>query len=91
MKKTCLKVSWFEEKVVILWLIYVRKSSKLIYTMKNLGLILIIVGALLLILCALIPGMGDLADQNWYTWGSFFLIIAGLLTHIFMNKKVEEA
>jgi len=41
--------------------------------MKNLGIILIIVGALLLILCALVPFMGDMADQNWYTWGSFCL------------------
>ncbi len=57
--------------------------------MKNLGLILIIVGALLLIICALIPAAGDLADQNWYTWGSFILIIAGLITHIVVNKKVD--
>ncbi len=57
--------------------------------MKNLGIILIVVGALLLILCALVPFMSDMADQNWYTWGSFILIIIGLLTHIFMNKKVE--
>lgn len=56
--------------------------------MKNLGLILIVLGALLLILCALLPAMADLADQNWYTWGSVFLIIAGLITHIFVNKKV---
>lgn len=56
--------------------------------MKNLGLILIIVGALLLVLCALVPFMADLADQNWYTWGSVLLIVAGLITHIFVNKKV---
>ena len=57
--------------------------------MKNLGLILIILGALLIILCALVPFMADLADQNWYTWGSVFLIIAGLITHIVVNKKVS--
>ena len=56
---------------------------------KNLGIFLIILGALLLILCALVPAMGDMADQNWYTWGSVGIIIAGLLTHIFVNKKVE--
>lgn len=56
---------------------------------KILGILLIVLGALLLILCAFVPGMGDLADQNWYTWGSLFLIIAGLLTHIFMNRKLE--
>ena len=56
---------------------------------KNLGILLIVLGALLLILCAFVPFMGDLADQNWYTWGSMLLIVAGLLTHIFMNKKLE--
>ena len=57
--------------------------------MKNLGIILIIVGALLQILCAVVPAMADLADQNWYTWGGFFLIVIGLITHIFVNKKTE--
>ena len=58
--------------------------------MKNLGIILVVVGALLLVLCSLVPFMGDLADQNWYTWGSVLLIVAGLLTHIYMKKKIEE-
>ena len=56
---------------------------------KNLCILLIVLGAVHSILCAFVPFMGDLADQNWYTWGSMFLIIAGLLTHIFMNKKLE--
>ena len=59
--------------------------------MKNLGLILILVGAVLQIISALIPALSDLADQNWYTWGSFFLIIIGLISHIVLNKKTEEA
>lgn len=59
--------------------------------MKNLGIILIVVGALLQILCALVPFMADLADQNWYTWGAVLLIIAGLITHIVVNKKVDAA
>lgn len=54
--------------------------------MKNLGIILIVVGALLLVLCAALPFMSDLADQNWYTVGSFVLIIAGLIAHIVLNK-----
>jgi Na+/melibiose symporter-like transporter len=58
---------------------------------KNIGILLIVLGAILLILCAVVPFMGDMADQNWYTWGSLLIIIAGLLTHIFMNKKVEDA
>lgn len=54
--------------------------------MKNLGLILIVLGALLIILCALVPGMADFADNNWYTWGSVGIIIIGLITHIIVNK-----
>lgn len=56
--------------------------------MKNLGIILIIIGALAQILCALVPAMGDLADQNLYTWGALVLIIVGLFVHIATNKKV---
>jgi Mn2+/Fe2+ NRAMP family transporter len=57
---------------------------------KDLGIILIVLGALLLVLCSLVPFMNDLADQNWYTWGSVVLIVAGLLTHIYMKKKIDE-
>ena len=46
---------------------------------------------MLQIISALIPALSDLADQNWYTWGSFFLIIIGLISHIVLNKKTEEA
>ncbi|MBO4734158.1 MAG: hypothetical protein J5662_06765 [Clostridia bacterium] len=57
---------------------------------KYIGISLIVLGALLLILCAFVPFMGDLADQNWYTWGSFIvLIVGGLITHIIVNKKLE--
>jgi len=55
--------------------------------MKNLGIILIIIGAILLVLTVL-PFMADMADQNWYTVGSLVLIIAGLLAHIIINKRV---
>ena len=55
--------------------------------MKNLGVILVIVGALLLIICALpVQALSDLADQNWYTVGSFVIIIIGLIAHIVLNK-----
>lgn len=57
--------------------------------MKNLGIILIIIGALAQVLCATVPAMGDLADQNFYTWGAFILILAGLFVHIGANKKVD--
>jgi len=58
--------------------------------MKNLGIILIVLGSLALIACAFLPFAFDLADQNPYTWGSVFLIIAGLITHIIVNKKVTD-
>lgn len=58
--------------------------------MKNLGLILIIVGAVLLILCSLVPALNDMADQNWYTGGSAALIIIGLLLHIFLKKVYAD-
>ena len=53
--------------------------------MKNLGVTLIIVGALLLILGAFL--LKDMVDYNWYTWGSVVLIIIGLVLHIVINKK----
>lgn len=55
--------------------------------MKNLGLILIIIGAVLLVLTTVLPFMADLADQNWYTIGSLVIIIAGLICHIVINKR----
>lgn len=54
--------------------------------MKHLGVILIILGALLLILCAAVPALSDLADNNIYTVGSLVLIIVGLIAHIVLNK-----
>ena len=56
---------------------------------KNLGILLIIIGALLQIIATFVPAMGDLLDQNLYTAGAAVLIIAGLLLHIFINKKLE--
>ncbi len=56
--------------------------------MKNLGLILIIIGAVLLVLTTVLPFMADLADQNWYTIGSLVIIIVGLICYIVINKRV---
>ena len=56
---------------------------------KNLGILLVIIGALLQIIATFVPAMGDLLDQNVYTAGAVVLIIAGLLLHIFINKKLE--
>ncbi len=57
--------------------------------LKHLGLALIIIGAVLIILTMLVPGMGDMADHNWYTLGSLSMIVAGLLAHILFNKYLS--
>jgi len=54
--------------------------------LKNLGIILIIIAAVLLILCAFV--VKDLADYNWYTWGSMALMVIGLVLHIVINKRL---
>ncbi len=46
------------------------------------------IGALLLVLCEVVPAMADLADYNWYTWGNVALIIIGFITHIVVNKRI---
>ena len=63
------------------------------HTMKNsqkkhLGIGLVVLGAVLLILASIIPALGDLLDFNLYTAGSAFLVIAGIIVHIWMNKKL---
>lgn len=54
--------------------------------LKNLGVVLIVLGALLSILGTAVPAMGDMLDQNWYTTGSAVLVVVGLLAHILLNK-----
>ena len=55
--------------------------------MKNLGIILIVLGAVLLILT--VDVLKDMADYNAYTWGSVGLIVVGLILHIVLNKKYQ--
>ncbi|MCR4614144.1 MAG: hypothetical protein K5778_09085 [Bacteroidaceae bacterium] len=55
---------------------------------KNLGIGLVVLGAVLLILATVIPPLGNLLDINIYTAGSAFLVIVGLIVHIWMNKKL---
>ena len=50
---------------------------------KNLGLILIILGALMLI----ISYFADFVDCNPYNVGALVLIIAGIVTHIQVTKR----
>ncbi|MCR5315705.1 MAG: hypothetical protein K6E52_07410 [Bacteroidaceae bacterium] len=54
------------------------------------GAILALVGAILMILATFVPAMADLCDQNWYTAGSFVLIIGGIIAHVVINKYFSE-
>ena len=50
---------------------------------KNLGILLIELGALLLI----VSYFADFVDYNWYNVGALLLIIVGLIVHIQVSKK----
>jgi len=50
---------------------------------QNLGIILIVLGALLLI----VSYFADLMDYNFYNMGALLLIIAGIVTHIVITKR----
>lgn len=49
----------------------------------NLGLILIVLGAILLILSYVL----SLEDYNFYNLGALLLIIIGIVTHIYVTKR----
>ncbi len=51
--------------------------------MKNLGLIMIVLGALMLIISYFV----DLVDYNWYNGGSLALIILGIIAHVVLTKR----
>ena len=50
----------------------------------NLGIILIVLGALLLVISYLSK---ELVDYNWYQVLCLLLIIGGIITHIAVTKK----
>ena len=50
---------------------------------KNLGIILIVLGALLLIISYFV----DLVDYNFYNLGALLIIVAGIITHIVQTKR----
>ncbi|MBO5025075.1 MAG: hypothetical protein J6C86_02905 [Bacteroidaceae bacterium] len=58
--------------------------------LKNLGIAMIILGALLMILATTVTAMSDMLDQNLYTSGSLVLIIVGLIVHIVANKMIVD-
>ena len=50
---------------------------------QNIGIILIVLGALLLI----VSYFADLVDYNFYNIGALVLIIAGIVAHIYGTKR----
>ena len=50
---------------------------------KNLGIILIVLGALLLILSYVF----SLEDYNFYNFGALLIIIVGIVAHIYVTKR----
>lgn len=54
--------------------------------MKNVGIILIILGALVLVASYLL----EFSTENAITFGSIGVCILGLILHIILNKKYSE-
>ena len=54
--------------------------------LKNLGVILVIVGAIILILCFVNGNVND--NTTLGTW--LLLVVVGLLAHIIINKRITE-
>ena len=54
--------------------------------LKNLGVILVIVGAIILVLCFVNGNVND----NTTLGTSLLLVVVGLLAHIIINKRITE-
>lgn len=54
--------------------------------LKNLGLILILLGAVILIVCSFTGNVND----NGILGGSLAIIIIGLIAHIILNKRITD-
>lgn len=54
--------------------------------LKNLGVILIVLGTLVLVLSYL----QNWVDYNWVNASAVFVIICGLIAHIILNKRIQE-
>ncbi len=54
--------------------------------LKNLGLILILVGAIILLACSFTGNV----NNNSILGGSVALVVVGLITYIAINKKIAD-
>lgn len=71
-----------------MWLEYnnLLKYTHMKGLLKNLGLILILVGVIILIACSL---TGDV-NNNAILGGSIVLMVFGLISHIAINKRIVD-
>lgn len=56
--------------------------------LKNLGLIMVVLGAVILI--AIFLTGSSAVNDNGVLGGSIFLIIAGIIVYIIMNKRITD-
>lgn len=54
--------------------------------LKNLGMIMIVVGAIILVACAFTGNV----NNNGILGGTLLLIVAGLVSYIVLNKKLAD-
>lgn len=54
--------------------------------LKNLGLIMIVLGAIVLCLSYAL----NWVDYNWVDGTALLVMILGLIVHIIMNKRIQE-
>ncbi len=54
--------------------------------LKNLGLILIVIGAVILICCSFVGNV----NNNAILGGSIALVIVGLVSYIVINKRITD-
>lgn len=54
--------------------------------LKNLGVLLIVLGTLILVLSYFL----NWVDYNWVNGAAVLVIICGLIVHILMNKRIQD-
>ena len=81
-------ISSVKELCVNLWLEYnnLLKYTHMKGLLKNLGLLLILVGVIILIACSL---TGEV-NNNAVLGGSIVLVVLGLITYIAINKRIAD-
>lgn len=54
--------------------------------LKNLGILLIVLGTIVLVLSHFLGWV----DYNWVDGTALLLVVAGIVVHIIMNKKIQN-